>query len=575
VRRMTGVNRPIASAQALRETGQMSRRARSLALVLLTLGTPTANTPDDQAPGPPPPRAHARAAMDAGSIPPSGPLAQLPVVGFEPNGPLDASRQVRALEAAAPALRAMGITGHQWRVRWGMCEPVAGRYDWSICDRYVDAYRRTGIKWAPVLVLGSADAVPAWFRARRDAGYQGFVCLEHGREHVAPSLWSPALKRHIARFVEAFCRRYRDAGVIESLSLAITGERGEAAYPSGSRVARDARDRLLHTHEGLWAGDPCAVESFRAWLARKYGGSSPLRDAWGPRASNLNTVRPFLKRDAPNERAWLDLCDWYIGSLTEWCGFWMAEARKHFPVGDLYLCTRPEGSPEWGVDLGGQCRAAKAAGGGILISCDDSGLPGGLPCAGWETTRPDERGAYLGFQHPGNAGAREIAHLLYRATTARARSVRVQVRTVLATQASRELLPRWAAGSAQPSASSEIAVYYPETHVRLYGNDFQTFVAPLRDRFDFRVPGMGNAVAFRAAATRRLAEAPELSAETRTMLTADGREDGVFVALRPRRTLLWLNATDRAVHRGGSVIAPHSIAETPLPLPAAPSQMRP
>ena len=54
---------------------------------------------------------------------------------------------MQALRNALPALRAMGLTSHEAYVRWNLCEPEPGLYDWSLYDAYVQAYREAGVKW--------------------------------------------------------------------------------------------------------------------------------------------------------------------------------------------------------------------------------------------------------------------------------------------------------------------------------------------------------------------------------------------------------------------------------------------
>ena len=69
------------------------------------------------------------------------------------------------------------------------------------------------------------------------------------------SLWNPVLRKHVARFIQAFCAHYRDSGVIESILLGVTGNYGEAIYPvSGSDWTADIHGPY-HSHPGYWAGD--------------------------------------------------------------------------------------------------------------------------------------------------------------------------------------------------------------------------------------------------------------------------------------------------------------------------------
>jgi hypothetical protein len=55
----------------------------------------------------------------------------------------------------------------------------------------------------------------------------------------------------------------------------------------------------------------------------------------------------------------------------------------------------------------------------------------------------------------------------------------------------------------------------------------------------------GKSEKFRAFAAEVLSKAPQLSPQSRAMVAADGKEDGLFVTLVENDTLLWLNSTDK------------------------------
>ena len=116
--------------------------------------------------------------------------------GFDIDSASALNSQLQSLQNALPALRAMGLTSHEAYVRWNLCEPEPGRYDWSLYDAYVDVYRQAGVKWVPFLIIGSPYSLPNWYY--KQAGSQGYVCLEHGEESDVESLWNPVLHDHVA-----------------------------------------------------------------------------------------------------------------------------------------------------------------------------------------------------------------------------------------------------------------------------------------------------------------------------------------------------------------------------------------
>ncbi len=585
------------------------------------------------------------ARMDVSDVKPLvqiGPGGQLIIGGFDPAHASDAVPQSHALEAAVPALKSLGVTSHEGYVRWNLCEVAPGRFDWSVYDRFVEIYRKHGLKWVPFLICGSAYSLPDWYY--HSAEKQGYVCLEHGQECDVQSLWNPAMKEHVRRFIRAFCEHYGKSGVIESILLGITGNYGEAIYPvTGNDWTADIHGPY-HTHPGYWAGDRYAVASFQTWLARKYGGSDRLREAWGPGAPDLAHARPFLRKDAPNERAWLDFVDWYIDSMTQWARFWLHETRAHFS-GDIYLCTGGHAPPEHGSDFGEQCKAAAEIHGGVRITNEGSDYRTNFSLTRWVASAGRQYGAYFSFEPAGGVDPHGVVARIYNATASGARGLHYYFPNLFGSEQARQSFVKYGGEYRQRKPLVEIGVYYPETFIRLHGNDFLGYVQPLRDRFDFdylsdqqildgglkrvralvllhgnvssrevwsavtewvrsgglllapdgmgplqTVEGDGSAQAalfgpaaargrgrallfhsggrsadYRDWLARTLADAPELSEESRAMLRADGREDNVFVTLTADHHLLWLNYTSAEVSKPGVQLAPFSFTDQKLP----------
>ncbi|MCS6829347.1 MAG: beta-galactosidase [Armatimonadota bacterium] len=569
---------------------------------------------------------------------------QLIIGGFDPARKEDVEPMTRALEAAMPALKQLGVTSHEGYVRWNLCEPEPGKYDWSVYDRYVEIYKRYNMKWVPFLIVGSAYSLPRWYYKNRDAGYQGYVCLEHGEESDVQSLWNPALREHVARFIRAFCEHYRDTGVIESILLGITGNYGEAIYiATGNDWTADIYGPY-HTHAGYWAGDPYAVKSFQQWLEKKYGDVEALSRAWGRAYARFSVIRPFLKKDAPNDRAWLDLVDWYIGSMNEWARFWMQETRKHFPKGDIYLCTGGHAPPEHGANFGEQCKIAAEIRGGVRITNEASNYAVNFSLTRWVASAGRQYGAYYSFEPAGAVDPNGVIYRIYNATASGARGLHYYYPNLFETETARQNFIRWGSEFKQRKPVVEIAVHYPQTHIKLNGNDFLSYIRTLRDHFDFEYmsdeqildgglqrvkalilihgnvsegkvwrviaewvrsgglllyptgmgrlrdvegnssyhdalfggsdqlgrgrvlvyQGAGGSPEFRSFVSASLAQAPQLSPNTRQMVAADGKEDGVFVTLCAPNELLWLNTTGSEVVKRGRALPPHSIVSERL-----------
>ena len=409
---------------------------------------------------------------------------QLIVGGFDPAHVEDAPTMARSLESAAVALKQLGVTSHEGYVRWNLCEPREGVYNWSVYDRFVEVYRRQHLKWVPFLIVGSAYSLPDWYYKK--PGSQGYICLEHGQESDVQSLWNPTLRRHVGRFIKAFCEHYRDTGVIESILLGVTGNYGEAIFPaSGNDWTADIHGQY-HTHAGIWAGDPYAIRSFQTWLTKKYGGGDRFRDAWGPRFPGaLDRAKPFLRKDAPNDRAWLDFCEWYIGSMTEWSRFWLTETRRNFPKGDIYLCTGGHAPAEHGSDFGDQCKAAAEAHAGVRITNESSDYAANFSLTRWVASAGRQYGAYFSFEPASGVDANGIVARVYNATASGARGLHYYFDNLFSAEPPRARFIAYGSYFQQRRPITEIAIYYPETWIRLTGSDFLRYVRPLRSRFDF------------------------------------------------------------------------------------------
>ncbi len=138
------------------------------------------------------------------------------------------------------------------------------------------------------------------------------------------SLFNPALRPQVERFVWAFAERYRETGVIESLLLGVTGIYGESIYPAGPEGGWTARvTGGYHNHFGWWAGDPCAAQAFRKAMSDAYGRVGHLNVTWGTTYATFDDIATFHPDRAPNDRARADLAEWYQKAMTDWSIFWV------------------------------------------------------------------------------------------------------------------------------------------------------------------------------------------------------------------------------------------------------------
>ncbi|MDX9975610.1 MAG: beta-galactosidase [FCB group bacterium] len=565
---------------------------------------------------------------------------QLIIGGFDPVK-RDDTTTAAALEKALPGMKALGVTSHEGYVRWNLCEPEPGKYDWSVYDRFAEVYKKYDVKWVPFLIIGSAYSLPDWYY--KQPGSQGYVCLEHGEESDVQSLWNPVLREHVARFIKAFCEHYGPTGVIESILLGITGNYGEAIYPvSGNDWTADVHGNY-HSHPDMWAGDPFAVADFRKTLTAKYTTVEALNKAWGTALTSFEEVKPFRRKQAPNDRAWLDFCHWYIGSMTDYTQFWLRETRNGFPKGDINVCTGGHAPAEHGSDFGEQCRIAAELGCGVRITNEASNYAANFSLTRWVASAGRQYGAYYSFEPAGLVTPEGVPARVYNATASGAKGLHYYYGNIFDNQQASDNFVKWGGEFKQRDPKVEIYVYYPETAILLTKNDFLERLQPLRDRFDFGyqsdkqildggleqakalvllhgsvseapvwdaivqyvrdgglvlyADGIGrlhtvegdeaahealfgaakdlgkgrvltfagdpNSEDYRAFLSAELAKAPELSADTRAMVAADGKPDKVYVTLSSTNELLWFSQAEAgATLPNGATLAPNAITTT-------------
>lgn len=340
-----------------------------------------------------------------------------------------------ASAADAALFKALSVSSVESYVDWAGVEPQKGQWDWSRWDKQVAVLRTAGIKWVPFLIAGPAYATPLWFQASPDSHV--YRCLEHGRDSKVQSLFNPALRPQVARFIHAFADRYRDTGVIESVLLGITGIYGESIYPAGPEGGWTARlTGDYHNHLGWWAGDAYAVQAFRAAMSGKYGRIKRLNAAWGTAYAAFDKVAPFLPEKAPNDRACADFVEWYQQAMIDWAVFWAKTAREAFPDTEIYLCTGGDGKPRLGADFTAQTAAVARYGVGVRITNEGSDYAHNFSVTREVATATRQYGTFCGFEPASKVDAKGVAARIYNATASGAHQLHDYIPNTLGQSAS-------------------------------------------------------------------------------------------------------------------------------------------
>ncbi|MBI5821418.1 MAG: beta-galactosidase [Verrucomicrobia bacterium] len=335
-----------------------------------------------------------------------------------------------ATPADAALFKALSVTSVESYVDWAGVEPEEGRWDWSKWDQQVATLKAAGLKWVPFLIAGPAYATPLWFQ--RGSHSHVYRCLEHGRDSKVQSLFNPDWPRYVERFVKAFAARYRDAGVIESVLLGVTGIYGESIYPAGPEGGWTARlTGDYHNHGGWWAGDEFAVAAFRAAMKKKYGGIAALDKAWGASHASFADVTAFLPDKAPSDRARADFAEWYQQAMTDWSALWVRATRRAMPKTEIYLCTGGDGSPFLGADFTAQTKAIAPFGAGVRITNEGSDYAANFTITREVATATRHYRTFCGFEPASGVNATGVVARIYNATASGARQLHYYTNNVL------------------------------------------------------------------------------------------------------------------------------------------------
>lgn len=324
--------------------------------------------------------------------------------------------------ADAAIYRALSVSSVESYVHWAEVEPRENQWDWSKWDKQVAVLRAAGLKWVPFLIAGPAYATPLWFQ---NGGQSHFYrCLEHGRDSRVQSLFNPELPRYAERFIQAFAARYRDAGVIESVLLGVTGIYGESIYPAGPEGGWTAGlTGDYHNHAGWWAADAHAVAAFRAAMQKRYRTIAALNAAWRTGYGSFTGVSTFLPDKAPSDPARADFVEWYQQAMTDWSVLWVQATRRAFPATPIYLCTGGDGDPVLGADFTAQTKAIAPWGAGVRITNEGSDYASNFCVTREVATATRLYNTFCGFEPASAVDAGGVVARIYNATASGARQL--------------------------------------------------------------------------------------------------------------------------------------------------------
>lgn len=396
--------------------------------------------------------------------------------GVDVRGGMDTlGESLAALNELAPLARVLGFNAVESYVSWKRLEPRAeGEFDFSFYDPVVKKLAEYDLKWFPLLIVGSAYALPEWFRASGEN--VGMVCLEHGVSNPVQSICYPPHKRHVTRVLQAFGKHYEPMGVLQGVRLGPSGNYGESQYPAGGNWGVEGE--TMHIHLGWWAGDAYAIGDYRQFLAGRYGDIGALNHAWETAYTSFDEVSPRIPEQmlAPAER--IDFTTWYTDCMTRWCEWWALEARKALPHTPIYQSAGGWGFREAGTDYSGQTKSMLKIDGGIRLTNETDSYEQNYYATRLAVSAAKLYGVPLGYEPASSHTARGVAGRLFGTLTTNGQHFFTYHGNVMNDPFAIEQWLHYAPlldGRAQ--GQTGVAIYYPETANQLEDSAFRHLYA--------------------------------------------------------------------------------------------------
>jgi len=374
--------------------------------------------------------------------------------------PDDLLRSIDDLKELLPLAKALGFNGIETYVRWDYVEPELGRFDWSVYDAVVAEIQKYGLKWFPLLIVGSAYTLPKWFFESPEN--VEFVCLEHNMSNPIQSIWSPYHKKHVVRFLQAFGAHYEPMGCLLGVRLGPSGNYGESQYPAGGNWGY--RGQTMHIHIGYWANDQYAHQDFRDFLKRKYGTVAKLNQAWDKAYESFDEIVPVLPYLCWSKRQCIDMNTWYTDSMTEWCEWWALEARKAMPNTVIYQSAGGWGFVESGTDYSAQTKSMVKINGGIRLTNETDSFHQNFYATRLATTAARLYGVPTGYEPASSHTARGTAGRIFNTAANNGEHFFTYHGNIFSRQTAIDnWLKNYHVFDTRQEPVVDVAVYYPQT----------------------------------------------------------------------------------------------------------------
>lgn len=379
-----------------------------------------------------------------------------------------------SLRELAPLAKVLGFNAVESYVKWNTVEPEMGRFDFSFYDAVVEKLHQYGLKWFPLLIVGSAYSLPDWF-ARSEENV-GFVCLEHGLSNPIQSIWSPYHKKHVSRFLKAFGDHYEPMNVLQGVRLGPSGNYGESQYPAGGNWGY--KGEPMHIHIGYWAGDSYAQKDFQAYLLNRYSRIEDLNAKWNKTYKSFEEIPTVLPNLCYSRWQRIDMSRWYTKSMSDWCEWWALEARKALPNTPIDQSAGGWGFLEAGTDYVDQAKSMVKIHGGIRLTNETDSYQQNYFATRLAATAARLYGINLGYEPASSHTARGTVGRLFNTLTTNGNHFFTYHPNIFNQQlAIQKWLHYYPLLDTRQNPIVDVALYYPETMNQLDDGTFRHLYA--------------------------------------------------------------------------------------------------
>jgi hypothetical protein len=191
---------------------------------------------------------------------------------------------------------------------------------------------------------------------------------------------------------------------------------------------------------------------------------------------------PGAFKTLSNGTAYLDMYDWYVGSMNKWVDWWLAITRKYFPDTKIYLCTGGDATTYHGSNFGTQCKLAAKHKAGVRITNEGDDFAGDFAVTDWVASAARFYDTYFGYEPAASLTSRGVVTRIFNTISAGSNHIHYYIDNIIRTDKD-SLWLQYADRLRPKKAVIDVAMLYPQTELALTNSvsSFLGKVAVFRD----------------------------------------------------------------------------------------------